>query len=83
MSKRNVQHQFAYRFEYQCKYHFEYQFCFKKPTDLIDKIDCVGDFSGNGRITNRICAASGPSYFQKDSWTIFLTSSALKVKNIF
>jgi len=55
----------------------------KLPLNLIDKIDCVGDFSGSGRITNRICAASGTSYFQKDSWTIFLTSSALKVKSFF
>ncbi len=49
--------------------------------NLIDKIDCVGDLSRNGKNTNRICAASGTSYFQKDSWTIFFTSSAMKVKN--
>ncbi len=51
----------------------------KLPMSLIDKIDCVGDFSGSGKTKNRICAASGTSYFQKDSWTIFLTSSAIKV----
>jgi len=51
----------------------------KLPMNLIDKIDCVGDFSGTGKNVNRICAASGTSYFQKDSWTIFLTSSAIKV----
>lgn len=51
----------------------------KLPMNLIDKIDCVGDFSGSGKTTNRICAASGTSYFQKDSWTIFLTSSAIQV----
>jgi hypothetical protein len=53
----------------------------KLPMNLIDKIDCVGDFSGSGITTNRICAASGTSYYQKDSWTIFLTSSAIKVLN--
>lgn len=51
----------------------------KLPLNLIDKIDCVGDFSGSGKTTNRICAATGTSYFQKDSWSIFLTSSAIKV----
>ena len=55
----------------------------KLPMNLIDKIDCVGDFSGSGKTRNRICAASGTSYFQKDSWTIFLTSSAIKVNCFF
>ena len=51
----------------------------KLPLNLIDKIDCAGDFSGSGKTMNRICAVSGNSYFHKDSWTIFLTSSAIKV----
>jgi hypothetical protein len=48
----------------------------KLPDDIVDKIDCAGikeEKSGP-----RICAASGSSFFQKDSWTIFLDSSVIK-----
>jgi hypothetical protein len=50
----------------------------KLPLNIIDKIDCVGTLNV-GPLNNRICAASGTSYFQKDSWTIFLTSAAIQV----
>ena len=46
--------------------------------DIIDKIDCAGVAAAK-RKGPRICAASGSSYFQKDSWTIFLNSPALKL----
>ena len=41
-------------------------------------IDCPG--AGDNRLEGpRICAAVGGSYFQKDSWNIFLSSSNIKV----
>ena len=41
-------------------------------------IDCPG--AGDNRLEGpRICAANGGSYFQKDSWNIFLGSSNIKV----
>ena len=45
--------------------------------DIIDKIDCAG--ISDQKVGPRICAATGGSYFQKDSWTIFLDSPAMKV----
>ena len=45
---------------------------------IIDKIDCAGTIMPSVA-TNRICAASGTSYFMKDSWTIFLESTAIQV----
>jgi len=45
---------------------------------LINQIDCVGTTDKRG---TRICAATGVSFHQKDSWTIFLTSSAIKFGN--
>ncbi len=45
---------------------------------IIDKIDCAGTVMPSTP-TNRICAATGSSYFMKDSWTIFLESSAIQV----
>jgi hypothetical protein len=49
----------------------------KIPDDIVDKIDCAG-LSDIPRKGSRICAATGGSYFQKDSWTIFTESSAIK-----
>lgn len=49
----------------------------KLPDDLIDKIDCAG--VEGFREGPRICAATGSSYFQKDTWSIFLYPSAIKV----
>ena len=49
----------------------------KLPDDLIDKIDCDG--VEGFREGPRICAATGSSYFQKDTWSIFLYPSAIKV----
>ena len=45
---------------------------------IIDKIDCAGTVMPSVP-TNRICAASGTSYFMKDSWTIFMESNAIQV----
>jgi hypothetical protein len=47
------------------------------PDDIIDKIDCAG--IADQKTGPRICAATGGSYFQKDSWTIFLDSPSIKV----
>jgi hypothetical protein len=44
--------------------------------DFIEKIGCLGSDSED---SHRICAASGSSYFQKNSWSIFLYSSNIKV----
>lgn len=52
----------------------------KLPLSIIDKIDCVGTVMPS-HPSNRICAASGTSYFMKDSWTIFLESSYIQVNN--
>ena len=46
------------------------------PNNIINKIDCVGTVDKKGA---RICAATGTSYYQKDSWTIFLNPSFIKV----
>lgn len=46
--------------------------------EVIKKVDCAGTKDGRGE---RICAATSASYFQKDSWTIFLSSSAIKVNS--
>jgi len=51
------------------------------PESILDKIACVG--SGSLIKANQICAATGSSYFQKDSWSIFLRSSSIKVKISF
>jgi hypothetical protein len=49
----------------------------KHRYDFIEKIDCAGpDGTKEGP---RICAASGSSYFQADSWSIFLYPSVIKV----
>ena len=50
------------------------------PIGIINKIDCVGTVDKKGV---RICAATGTSYYQKDSWSIFLNPSYIKVKNLF
>ena len=47
------------------------------PESVIEKIECAGTGSKNGP---QICAASGSSYFQADSWSIFLKPSVIKVK---
>ena len=47
------------------------------PEDLIDKIDCAGE--EGFRKGPRICAATGSSYFQKNTWSIFLYPSAIQV----
>jgi hypothetical protein len=45
---------------------------------FLNMIDCPG--AGDNRLEGpRICAANGGSYFQKDSWNIFLGSSNIKV----
>ena len=49
----------------------------KLPLDIVDKIDCAG-VADTQRTGPRICAASGGSFFQKDSWTIFLNTSTIK-----
>ena len=46
------------------------------PPTIINKIDCVGTPDKKGP---RICAATGTSYFQKDSWAIFIKPSYMKV----
>jgi hypothetical protein len=49
------------------------------PSDIIDLIDCPG-FSEDGKTSGpKICAATGGSYFQTDSWNIFLSSAAIQV----
>jgi len=50
----------------------------KLPDDILDKIDCAG-VTENPRSGPRICAVTGGSYFQKDSWTIFLNSASIKI----
>jgi hypothetical protein len=50
----------------------------KLPMSIIDKIDCAGTVMPS-KPQNRICAASGTSYFMKDSWTIFMESNAIQV----
>ena len=50
----------------------------KLPMTIIEKIDCAGTVMPSVP-TNRICAASGTSYFMKDSWTIFFESNAIQV----
>jgi hypothetical protein len=50
----------------------------KLPLTIIDKIDCAGTLMPSVP-ANRICAATGSSYFMKDSWTIFLESSTIMV----
>ncbi len=52
----------------------------KLPEDLINKIDCAGE-QGNEK-GPRICAATGSSYFQPGTWSIFLYPSAMKVNII-
>jgi hypothetical protein len=49
----------------------------KLPDEIIDKIDCAGE--EGFRKGPRICAATGSSYFQKNTWSIFLYPSAIKV----
>lgn len=49
----------------------------KIPVDIIDKIDCAG--LSDQKVASRICAATGGSYFQKDSWTIFLDTPSIKI----
>jgi hypothetical protein len=50
------------------------------PETIINKIDCAGTVDKRGP---RICAATGTSYYQRDSWSLFLTPSYMKVnKNI-
>ena len=46
------------------------------PESILDKVQCAGSGAKNGP---QICAATGSSYFQKDSWSIFLKSSVIKV----
>ena len=46
------------------------------PKSIINRIDCAGTPDKKGP---RICAATGTSYFQKDSWTIFLIPSYMRV----
>jgi len=46
------------------------------PESILDKVQCAGSGAKNGP---QICAATGSSYFQKDSWSIFLRSSVIKV----
>lgn len=46
------------------------------PENVIDKIECAGSGAKNGP---QICAATGSSYFQKDSWSLFLKPSVIKV----
>jgi hypothetical protein len=49
---------------------------------FLNLIDCPG--AGESRTDGpRICAATGGSYFQKDSWNIFLGSSNIKVNKYF
>jgi hypothetical protein len=50
------------------------------PESIINKIDCVGTIDRRGP---RICAATGTSYFQRDSWSIFLNPSYIKVSSEF
>ncbi len=52
----------------------------KIPESILDKIECAGSGAKN---SPQICAATGSSYFQKDSWSIFLKPSVIKVTNIF
>ena len=50
----------------------------KLKSKIVDLFDCagpVGDKEGP-----RICAASSSSYFNQSSWTIFLSSSAIKLQ---
>ena len=49
----------------------------KIPPEIVDKIDCAG-IGDNKRAGPRICAATGSSFFQNDSWTIFLDTSSLR-----
>ena len=44
--------------------------------EVLNGIDCVGTADKKG---TRICAATSASYYQKDSWSIFLSSSFIKV----
>ena len=46
--------------------------------DVLKGIDCVGTDDKKG---TRICAATSASYYQRDSWSIFLASSFIKVVN--
>ena len=46
------------------------------PENIVNKIDCVGT---NDRRGPRICAATGTSYYQRDSWSVFLNPSYIKV----
>jgi hypothetical protein len=50
----------------------------KLPDDFVDKIDCAGvvDSQKSGP---RICAATSGSFFQNDSWTIFLSSGNFRL----
>lgn len=46
---------------------------------FLNLIDCPG--ASDSRLEGpRICAANGKSYFQKNSWNIFLQSTNIKVK---
>ena len=49
------------------------------PESILDKIECAGSGAKNAP---QICAATGSSYFQKDSWSIFLKSSVIKVNKL-
>jgi len=42
---------------------------------IVNKIGCAGTADGRG---TRICAASGSSYFQRDSWTFLIGSNSIK-----
>ena len=44
--------------------------------EVLKGIDCVGT---NDKKGTRICAATSVSFYQRDSWTIFLGSSFIKV----
>jgi len=51
------------------------------PEDFLDKIDCAG-VEDSQKSGPRICAATVGSFFQKDSWSIFLTSGNLRLGGV-
>jgi len=53
----------------------------QNPEDFLDKIDCAG-VEDSQKSGPRICAATVGSFFQKDSWSIFLTSGNLRLGGV-
>jgi hypothetical protein len=51
------------------------------PEDFLDKIDCAG-VEDSQKSGPRICAATVGSFFQKDSWSIFLKTGNIRLGGV-